>query len=67
VYVALVTVFSTLSGLLFGAWVDGANAWWIVGGSSAGVTLLVALVSLLEGWVRPRKAAVPEHHPAARA
>ena len=55
VYVALVTIFSTLSGLLFGAWVNGANAWWIVGGSVVGVTALIALGSLIEGWVRQRK------------
>jgi hypothetical protein len=55
VYVALVTLFSTLSGLLFGAWVDGSNAWWIVGGSVAGVIALAALVTLIEGWVRQRR------------
>jgi uncharacterized membrane protein YraQ (UPF0718 family) len=65
VYVVLVTIFSTLSGVLFGAWVDGTNAWWIVGGSVAGVTLLIVLVSLLEGWIRRRGAAAPKSHPAA--
>ena len=54
VYVVLVTVFSTLSGLLFGAWVNGANAWWVVGGSVAGVAALIGLISLIEGWVRRR-------------
>jgi hypothetical protein len=54
VYVVLVTVFSTLSGLLFGAWVNGANAWWVVGGSVAGVTALIGLISLIEGWARRR-------------
>jgi uncharacterized membrane protein YraQ (UPF0718 family) len=63
-YVVLVTIFSTLSGLLFGAWVDGTNAWWVVGGSVVGVALLIALGSLLEGWIRQRKAA-PGRHPAA--
>jgi uncharacterized membrane protein YraQ (UPF0718 family) len=66
VYVVLVTIFSTLSGLLFGAWVNGTNAWWIVGGSVVGVTALVALVSLLEGWVRRRKAAAPETRSTAQ-
>jgi hypothetical protein len=67
VYVMLVTVFSTLSGLLFGTWVNGTNAWWIVGGAVAGVTVLVALVSLIEGWIRQRKSAAPERRPAAQA
>jgi hypothetical protein len=30
VYVAWVTLFSTLAGLLFGAWVDGASAWLVL-------------------------------------
>jgi uncharacterized protein len=42
VYVLLVTVFSTLSGLLFGAWVNGANAWLIVGLVVAGIAVLAA-------------------------
>ncbi len=32
VYVGLVTVFSTLAGLLYGAWVDGASVWLILMG-----------------------------------
>ena len=31
VYVGLVTVFSTLAGLIYGTWVDGANLWLILG------------------------------------
>ena len=65
VYVVLVTIFSTLSGLLFGAWVDGKNAWWIVGGSAVGVTLVIALVSLVEGRVRQRKATAAGRHSVA--
>jgi hypothetical protein len=30
-YVGLVTVFSTLAGLIFGAWVDGASIWRVLG------------------------------------
>jgi uncharacterized membrane protein YraQ (UPF0718 family) len=45
-YVTLVTVFSTLSGLLFGAWVNGANAWLILGLVLAGLAVLVAGVTL---------------------
>jgi uncharacterized membrane protein YraQ (UPF0718 family) len=40
VYVAWVTLFSTLAGLLYGAWVDGAGVWLIL------VTLVV-LIGLL--------------------
>ena len=40
VYVGLVTVFSTLAGLLYGAWVDGASAWLIVGGLAVFLALL---------------------------
>ena len=47
VYVALVTVFSTLSGLLFGAWVNGVNAWLIVGFLLVGGAVLIGLASLL--------------------
>jgi uncharacterized membrane protein YraQ (UPF0718 family) len=42
VYVGLVTVFSTLAGLLYGAWVDGASAWLIL----AGLTVFLALLTL---------------------
>jgi uncharacterized membrane protein YraQ (UPF0718 family) len=42
VYVGLVTVFSTLAGLIYGAWVDGANLWLILG-------YLVAIVAVLAG------------------
>jgi len=31
VYVRLLTIFSTLAGLIYGAWVDGANLWLILG------------------------------------
>ena len=47
VYVALVTVFSTLAGLLFGAWVNGANAWLITGILLAGSAALIGLVPVL--------------------
>jgi hypothetical protein len=42
VYVGLVTVFSTLAGLIYGAWVDGANLWLILG-------YLMAIVAVLAG------------------
>ncbi len=37
VYVGWVALFSTLAGLLFGAWVDGASPWLIVGGTAVGL------------------------------
>ena len=40
VYVGWVALFSTLAGLLYGAWVDGASPWLILGGTAAGVTAL---------------------------
>jgi uncharacterized membrane protein YraQ (UPF0718 family) len=49
VYVVLVTLFSTLSGLLFGAWVNGTNAWAIVGGASAGLGAIAILGAALNG------------------
>ncbi len=44
VYVGLVTVFATIAGLLYGAWVDGASAWLILAG--LGVFLALLLLSL---------------------
>jgi uncharacterized membrane protein YraQ (UPF0718 family) len=42
VYVGLVTVFSTLAGLLYGAWVDGASTWLIL----AGLVVFLVLLAL---------------------
>ena len=50
VYVVLVTIFSTLSGLLFGAWVDGMSAWVIL----IILAALGALSALLSAWVGRR-------------
>jgi hypothetical protein len=52
-YVGLVAVFSTVAGLLYGAWVDGANAAWIAIGLAAFVGSLVALLT----WMRGRRMA----------
>jgi hypothetical protein len=54
-YVAFVVLFSTLSGLIYGAWVDGA-AVWLLGGYLA--LFIVALSGLLYGFSR-RNQAVP--------
>ena len=47
VYVGLVTVFSVLAGLLYGAWVDGASAWWILSGLAVFLGLLISGLWLL--------------------
>ena len=50
VYVAWVAVFSTMAGLLYGAWVDGTSAWQI-----AGILLaVVAALAVALRWVGMR-------------
>ncbi|MBN1484228.1 MAG: permease [Chloroflexia bacterium] len=41
VYVAWVTLFSTLAGLIYGAWVNGANVWLLSLLVAAGIALLL--------------------------
>jgi uncharacterized membrane protein YraQ (UPF0718 family) len=41
-YVALVAVFSTLAGLTFGAWIDGASVWLLGGYLAAFIAVLAA-------------------------
>ena len=62
VYVVLVTIFSTLSGLLFGAWVNGTNAWAIIGGTAAGIAVITIVGMSLNHRVIQRKAATAESH-----
>jgi uncharacterized membrane protein YraQ (UPF0718 family) len=63
VYVGWVTLFSTLAGLLYGAWVDGTSAWLIF----AGLGAFLALLSLGLWWVGKRrqgiKVATEAHQP----
>lgn len=47
VYVGLVTLFSTLAGLLYGAWVDGASIWLILASLAAFLALLVLALWLI--------------------
>lgn len=54
VYVGWVALFSTLAGLLYGAWVDGASAWLILGGTLAGLALLAVALN----WLAARAARV---------
>jgi hypothetical protein len=54
VYVALVTVFSTLAGLLFGGWLEGMSV-WVIAGLLAGSIALLAVVALWTDGQRRRK------------
>jgi hypothetical protein len=49
VYVVLVTVFSTLAGLLFGSWLEGTSAWAIAGILAGSIALLAVIARLTEG------------------
>jgi uncharacterized protein len=51
-YVGLVASFSIIAGLAYGAWVDGVDRAWIIGGLSAFVGVLVATM----GWLLGRRA-----------
>lgn len=53
-YVVFVALFSTLSGLIYGAWVDGA-ALWLLGGYLG--AFVIALSGLLYGFSRRNRAA----------
>jgi hypothetical protein len=46
VYVVLVTIFSTLAGLLFGSWLEGMSG-WAIAGILAGA---IALVAVITAW-----------------
>jgi uncharacterized protein len=46
-YVALVALFSIVAGLAYGAWVDGVDRAWIVGGLGTFVGALVVALSWL--------------------
>jgi hypothetical protein len=57
-YVGLVTIFATVAGLLYGAWVDGASLWLILAGLAVFLGLLV-----LSLWLIGRR----YHHTAVSA
>jgi hypothetical protein len=59
VYVGWVALFSISAGLLFGAWVDGADPWLIAGGVLAGLAALALLLNRLAARTKPAKAARP--------
>jgi len=58
VYVGLVTVFATTAGLLYGAWVDGANLWLIL---LALAVFMLALILIL--WLVGKRRQEPEASP----
>ena len=53
-YVGLVAIFSMSAGLLYGAWVDGVRAGWLLLGLAAFAGLLGAAL----GWLHRRQAAI---------
>jgi len=60
-YVGLVAVFSTVSGLIYGSWVDGASAWLLLAYLAAFVAVLAAGVY----WISRRNQRVVEQSPVA--
>jgi len=58
VYVAWVTLFSTLAGLIYGAWVDGASLWLLGGLVLAGVAALVVALARIGARQERRAQAV---------
>jgi len=58
-YVALVAVFSTLSGLIYGAWVDGASAWVLLGYLAASIAGLAVVLTVIDR--RNRRTAAAAH------
>jgi uncharacterized membrane protein YraQ (UPF0718 family) len=58
VYVGLVTVFSTLAGLIYGAWVDGTSPWLILGYLAGIVAVLAGGLWLVGRLDRGTEAAV---------
>jgi hypothetical protein len=55
-YVGLVALFSTVAGLVYGAWVDGVNPAWI----ASGLTLFLGVLAALLTWMLGRRAATAQ-------
>jgi len=60
VYVVLVTVFSTLAGLLFGSWLEGTSAWAIAGVLAGSIALLAVIAVWTDRRSRRREVMAPE-------
>jgi uncharacterized membrane protein YraQ (UPF0718 family) len=63
VYVGLVTVFSTLAGLLYGAWVDGTSVWLILIFLASFLALLALALWLLGRHLHRTPAPAEAHQP----
>ena len=50
-YVGLVALFSTVSGLTYGAWVDGMSLWMLVGVIGGFVALIIGTLH----WIETRR------------
>ncbi|MBC7259414.1 MAG: permease [Chloroflexi bacterium] len=59
-YVALVALFSTLSGLIYGAWVDGASTWALLAYLAAAIGALAVALTVIDRRSR-RVAPAPAH------
>lgn len=46
-YVGFVALFSTLAGVVYGTWVDGAPIWWLLAYLIGGLALLVVMLALV--------------------
>jgi uncharacterized membrane protein YraQ (UPF0718 family) len=60
VYVVLVTIFSTLAGLLFGSWLEGMSAWAIAGILTGSIVLLAVIALWTDRQSRRPEALAPE-------
>jgi cell division protein FtsW (lipid II flippase) len=58
VYVVLVTIFSTLAGLIFGVWVNGAKVWVVLGLLVASIAVMALTLAGLTRLGRRKAAAV---------
>jgi uncharacterized membrane protein YraQ (UPF0718 family) len=61
VYVGWVALFSTIAGLLYGTWVDGASLWLVAGYLIGVLSLLMGTLWLINRWTSKR--AVTAHQP----
>jgi hypothetical protein len=59
VYVVWVALFSTLAGLIYGAWVDGASAWVLLGYLAASIAALAVILGVIDR--RNRRTAAVVH------
>jgi hypothetical protein len=62
VYVGWVALFSTIAGLLYGAWVDGTSLWLVAGYLLGILSLLMGTLWLISRW-NGKRAAATAHQP----